>query len=158
MGLPEPEPEPTELDLLIQNRKPMKVPLSAVPSPAEEQDGLPPVTEQELSLGKELLPEGKQGEPSAETEEELVRQPLPQPQPPPLQASPVLPSVVPSHGIMDTLPECPDLPPLVLVPWSQHRQAQLCTSPLLHSPWNLRHNIVAVRRHIHSSFLPLCSP
>ncbi|MGH0139082.1 UNVERIFIED_CONTAM: hypothetical protein FKN15_022480 [Acipenser sinensis] len=49
----------------------MKVPLSTVPeqvepSPAEEQDGLPPVTEQEL------LPEGKQGEPSAETEEELA--------------------------------------------------------------------------------------
>ncbi|MGH0171630.1 UNVERIFIED_CONTAM: hypothetical protein FKN15_061532 [Acipenser sinensis] len=119
MGLPEPEPEPTELDLLIQNRMPMKVPLSAVleqvkPSPAEEQDGLPPVTEQELSLGTELLPEGKQGEPSAETEEELVRQPPPQPQPPPLQASPVLSSVVPSQGIMDTLPECPELPPLVL--------------------------------------------
>ncbi|MGH0161472.1 UNVERIFIED_CONTAM: hypothetical protein FKN15_067802 [Acipenser sinensis] len=74
MGLP--EPEPTELYLLLQKWKPMKVPLSTVLeqvelSSAEEQDGLPPVTEQELSLGKELLPEGKQGELSAESEEEL---------------------------------------------------------------------------------------
>ncbi|MGH0151934.1 UNVERIFIED_CONTAM: hypothetical protein FKN15_055144 [Acipenser sinensis] len=131
MGLP--EPEPTELDLLIQNWKPMKVPLFTMleqvePSPAEEQNGLPPVAEQELS------PEGKQREPSAATEEELVRQLSPQPRPPPLQVSPVLPSVVPSPGIMDTLPECPDRPPLVLVPRAQHRQAQLCTQSLAALP------------------------
>ncbi|MGH0155788.1 UNVERIFIED_CONTAM: hypothetical protein FKN15_040675 [Acipenser sinensis] len=104
------------------------------PSSAEEQDGLPPVTQQELSLGKELLPEGKQGEPSAETEEELVRQTPTQPRPPPLQASLALPSVVPSPGIMDTLPECPDLHPLILVPRSQLCQAQLCTQSLAALP------------------------
>ncbi|MGH0117505.1 UNVERIFIED_CONTAM: hypothetical protein FKN15_038025 [Acipenser sinensis] len=60
-----------------------------------------------------------------EPREEVKKIPPPQPRPPPLKASPALPCVVPCPGIVDTLPECPDLPTLDLAPRSQHCQAQL---------------------------------
>ncbi|MGH0170720.1 UNVERIFIED_CONTAM: hypothetical protein FKN15_059603 [Acipenser sinensis] len=41
-----------------------------------------------------------------------------------MQDSPVLMGAVPYLDSVDTCPECPDLPPLSLVPRSQHCQAQ----------------------------------
>ncbi|MGH0151842.1 UNVERIFIED_CONTAM: hypothetical protein FKN15_020937 [Acipenser sinensis] len=70
------------------------------------------------------LPEPRGEEPPPEPEQ--VRElPPPQPQPPPVETSPALSCVVPCPGIVDTLPECPDLHTLDLAPRSQHCQAQL---------------------------------
>ncbi|MGH0141210.1 UNVERIFIED_CONTAM: hypothetical protein FKN15_002554 [Acipenser sinensis] len=145
MGLP--EPEPTELDLLIQNWKPIKVPLSTMleqvePPPEPEGEELPqPEPEGEVLPSRE--PEGVEL-PSREPEE--VRElPPPQPQPPPVETSPALPCVVPCPGIVDTLPECPDLPTLDLAPRSQHCQAQLFAwslSQLPLKPQTSRHGSV----------------
>ncbi|MGH0167507.1 UNVERIFIED_CONTAM: hypothetical protein FKN15_062163 [Acipenser sinensis] len=98
LGLP--DPEPTELELLLQKWEQASV---APQSPKPEGEELP-------------LPEP----PLPEPREEVKKIPPPQPRPPPLKASPALPCVVPCPGIVDTLPECPDLPALDLAPRSQH--------------------------------------
>ncbi|MGH0126253.1 UNVERIFIED_CONTAM: hypothetical protein FKN15_004556 [Acipenser sinensis] len=94
------EREPTELELLLQrwelpSREPEEVEL-----PSREPEGV------ELPSRE---PEG-------------VEPPLPEP--PTVQASPALPREVPGPVIVDTWPECPDLPALDLAPRSQHCQAQ----------------------------------
>ncbi|MGH0130306.1 UNVERIFIED_CONTAM: hypothetical protein FKN15_045738 [Acipenser sinensis] len=115
LGLP--EPEPTDLDRLLQKWK-VELPSR---EPEEEELPLPEPRGEELPLPE---PRGEEP-PLPEPREEVKKIPPPQPRPPPLKASPALPCVVPCPGIVDTLPECPDLPTLDLAPRSQHCQAQL---------------------------------
>ncbi|MGH0135376.1 UNVERIFIED_CONTAM: hypothetical protein FKN15_031243 [Acipenser sinensis] len=108
LGLP--PQEPSELELLIQ-----KTDWAALKWEW-------PTAQPEPSAMAE--PRGEKP-PLPEPREEVKKIPPPQPRPPPLKASPALPCVVPCPGIVDTLPECPDLPTLDLAPRSQHCQAQL---------------------------------
>ncbi|MGH0148101.1 UNVERIFIED_CONTAM: hypothetical protein FKN15_011912 [Acipenser sinensis] len=128
LGLP--EPEPTELDLLLQKWE------VEMPSREPEEEELP-LPE---SRGEEPpLPESR-GEKLPLTEhrgEEPKSMPPPLPRPPPLQSSLVLMGTVPCPVLVDTLPECMDLPPLDHMPRSQHCQAQLgarSPAPLLPEP------------------------
>ncbi|MGH0130959.1 UNVERIFIED_CONTAM: hypothetical protein FKN15_056685 [Acipenser sinensis] len=59
--------------------------------------------------------------------EEVSEVPPPQPRPPPLETSPVLPGTVPYPLLLDTLPVCLDLPALDLEHRSLHHQPQLYT-------------------------------
>ncbi|MGH0174733.1 UNVERIFIED_CONTAM: hypothetical protein FKN15_069037 [Acipenser sinensis] len=95
------EQEPTELELLLQKW----------------------VQAGEAALSPE--PEGVEL-PSREPEE-VRKLPPPQPRPPPLETSPVLPATVPYPLLLDTLPVCLDLPALHLEPRSLHHRPQLYT-------------------------------
>ncbi|MGH0170678.1 UNVERIFIED_CONTAM: hypothetical protein FKN15_069997 [Acipenser sinensis] len=95
----EPEREPTELELLLQKW---------------EQAGEAPLS----PVGVEL--------PSREPEG-MRKLPPPQPRPPPLKTSPVLPAMIPYPLLLDTLPVCLDLPALDLEPRSLHHQPQFHT-------------------------------
>ncbi|MGH0138191.1 UNVERIFIED_CONTAM: hypothetical protein FKN15_066742 [Acipenser sinensis] len=86
--------------------------------------------------GEELpLPEPR-GEkpPLPEPRGEAKSRPPPQPRPPPLKTSPATDGAVPCPDVVVPLPECQDLPLLVLTPGSQYCQAQLLSwspTPLL---------------------------
>ncbi|MGH0192231.1 UNVERIFIED_CONTAM: hypothetical protein FKN15_010399 [Acipenser sinensis] len=117
LGLPTREPEVSELKWVLVWPAPQQ--LSAVDQEslgAEQGSSL--VEQESLATELELLL-------SATDKGEEVRIPLPpQPRPPPLRSSPVLLGVVPCPKLLDTLPECPDLPVLDLVPRSVHHHAQ----------------------------------
>ncbi|MGH0147435.1 UNVERIFIED_CONTAM: hypothetical protein FKN15_031526 [Acipenser sinensis] len=123
-SLPEPRgeepslPEPRGEELPLPEPRGEELPL---PEPRGEELPLPEPRGEELPLPE---PRGEKP-PLPEPREEVKKIPPPQPRPPPLKASPALPCVVPCPGIVDTLPECPDLPTLDLAPRSQHCQAQL---------------------------------
>ncbi|MGH0129214.1 UNVERIFIED_CONTAM: hypothetical protein FKN15_069720 [Acipenser sinensis] len=102
-----PDPEPTELELLLQKWEQAR---EALLSAAPEGKALLSQEEEEPLQSLEA--------PAAVKGEEVS-------QPPTLQASPALPREVPRRDIIDTQPECPDLPTLDLAPRSQHCQAQL---------------------------------
>ncbi|MGH0130675.1 UNVERIFIED_CONTAM: hypothetical protein FKN15_070393 [Acipenser sinensis] len=117
--VPEPEPElqTLEPELPAPERKP------SVPDPAV------------LSEEEELPPPEPEGEELQLYEEEELKCPAPpQPRPPPQQSSPALMGTVPCPVLIDTLPECMDLPVLDLVPRSGHHQAQLLTWSLAPLP------------------------
>ncbi|MGH0157156.1 UNVERIFIED_CONTAM: hypothetical protein FKN15_033124 [Acipenser sinensis] len=125
LGLP--DPEPTELDLLLQKWEQARgAPLTPAPEPRGEVLPLPEPRGEEPPLPEPRGEEPPLPEPRGE------EPPLPEPPvevkgedvPPPLQASPVLPWEVPCPGNVDTGPECPDLPPLDLASRSQYSQAQ----------------------------------
>ncbi|MGH0159768.1 UNVERIFIED_CONTAM: hypothetical protein FKN15_055194 [Acipenser sinensis] len=124
MGLP--DPEPTELDLLLQKWEQARGSLQT-PEPRREEPPLPEPRGEEPPLpeprGEGLpLPEPRGEEPPLpETPVEVKGEDVP----PPLQASPALPREVPCPSSVVTGPECPDLPPLDLAPRSQYSQAQL---------------------------------
>ncbi|MGH0161203.1 UNVERIFIED_CONTAM: hypothetical protein FKN15_058942, partial [Acipenser sinensis] len=94
--------------------------------------------ELQLSEEEELPPSESEGEELPELqlyeEEELKCPAPPQPRPPPQQSSPALVGTVPCPVLVDTLPECMDLPVLDLVPRSGHHQAQLLTWSLAPLP------------------------
>ncbi|MGH0119472.1 UNVERIFIED_CONTAM: hypothetical protein FKN15_076696 [Acipenser sinensis] len=98
---PEPEVQALEPELPAPERKPA---VQELQLPEEEE--LPPSE----SEGEEL-PELQLYE-----EEELKCPAPPQPRPPPQQSSPALVGTVPCPVLVDTLPECMDLPVLDLVP------------------------------------------
>ncbi|MGH0158167.1 UNVERIFIED_CONTAM: hypothetical protein FKN15_061047 [Acipenser sinensis] len=113
-----PDPEPTELDLLLQK---WEVVLPSRESRGEE----PPLPESE---GEELPPPEPEREELPSREPEEVRElPPPQPRPPPLETSPVLLGTVPYPLLLDTLPVCLDLPALDLEPRSLYHQPQFHT-------------------------------
>ncbi|MGH0114898.1 UNVERIFIED_CONTAM: hypothetical protein FKN15_065822 [Acipenser sinensis] len=100
LGLP--DPEPTELELLLQKWEQACVaPLS--PEPEGEE---PPLPEPRGEEGKSIPP--------------------PQPRPPPLQSSSALLRPVPQPLLLDTLPVFLDLPVLDLEPRSLQHWPQLC--------------------------------
>ncbi|MGH0151667.1 UNVERIFIED_CONTAM: hypothetical protein FKN15_020572 [Acipenser sinensis] len=146
-------PEPTELDLLLQkwavelpSREPEEVELPSrepegVELPSREPEGVelpsrkPEGVELPSRKPEDVKPWLSQEPPAAVKGEEV-------PQPPTLQASPALPREVPRPDIVDTWPECPDLPTLDLAPRLQHCQAQLFAwslSPLPLKPQTSRH-------------------
>ncbi|MGH0123002.1 UNVERIFIED_CONTAM: hypothetical protein FKN15_010278 [Acipenser sinensis] len=100
LGLP--DPEPTELELLLQKWEQASV---APQSPEPEGEELP-------------LPEPRG--------EEGKSIPPPQPRPPPLQSSSALLRPVPQPLLLDTLPVFLDLPVLDLEPRSLQHWPQLC--------------------------------
>ncbi|MGH0121772.1 UNVERIFIED_CONTAM: hypothetical protein FKN15_075520 [Acipenser sinensis] len=122
--VPEPEPEVQALEPELQ---------------APERK--PAVQELQLSEEEELPPSEPEGEELPELQQELqlyekeeLKCPAP-PQPrPPQQSSPALVGTVPCPVLVDTLPECMDLPVLDLVPRSGHHQAQLLTWSLAPLP------------------------
>ncbi|MGH0128404.1 UNVERIFIED_CONTAM: hypothetical protein FKN15_004734 [Acipenser sinensis] len=124
------EREPTELERLLQRWElPSREP-EGVELPSREPEGVElPSREPEGVELPSREPEGVEL-PSRETEgvELLLPEPrgeeAPHPEPSSMQASPALPREVPSPVIVDTWPECPDLPELDLAPRSQHCQAQ----------------------------------
>ncbi|MGH0126089.1 UNVERIFIED_CONTAM: hypothetical protein FKN15_037270 [Acipenser sinensis] len=123
LGLP--EREPTKLELLL-HRWELESAREAQQSPAPEELVLDQGWEEESFLEPKEVEPWPSLEPWAASKGEEVRHlPPSQPQTPLLQAIPALPSVVPCPGIVDTLPECPNLPPLDLAPRSLHCQAQL---------------------------------
>ncbi|MGH0181162.1 UNVERIFIED_CONTAM: hypothetical protein FKN15_006385 [Acipenser sinensis] len=84
---------------------------------------------------------------------------LPLPEQPTVQVSPALPREVPGPVIVDTWPECPDLPALDLAPRSQHCQAQSLAwslTPLpLESQTSLRKRQMSLRKGQRSLAFPL---
>ncbi|MGH0146662.1 UNVERIFIED_CONTAM: hypothetical protein FKN15_038604 [Acipenser sinensis] len=150
LGLP--DPEPTELDLLLQKWEQARVaPQSPkpegeelpLPEPRGEELPLPEPREEELPLpeprGGELpLPEPRGEEPplpEPRGEEPPLPEPRveegkgitpPQPRPPPLQSSSALLRLVPHPLLLDTLPVFLDLPVLDLEPRSLQHWPQLC--------------------------------
>ncbi|MGH0133125.1 UNVERIFIED_CONTAM: hypothetical protein FKN15_021929 [Acipenser sinensis] len=120
LGLP--DPEPTELDLLLQKWEQARVaPQSPRPEGKE-----PPLPE---PRGEEpLLPEPRGEEPPLPEPrgEEVKSRPPPQPRPPPLQSSSALLRPVPQPLLLDTLPVFLDLPVLDLEPRSLQHWPQLC--------------------------------
>ncbi|MGH0157963.1 UNVERIFIED_CONTAM: hypothetical protein FKN15_053551 [Acipenser sinensis] len=117
--VPEPEVQALEPELPAPERKPA-------------------VQELQLSEEEELPPSEPEGEELPELqlyeEEELMCPAPPQPRPPPQQSSPAQVGTVPCPVLVDTLPECLDLPVLDLVPRSGHHQAQLLTWSLAPLP------------------------
>ncbi|MGH0118111.1 UNVERIFIED_CONTAM: hypothetical protein FKN15_043611 [Acipenser sinensis] len=110
-----PDPEPTELELLLQKwEQAEEAWLSA--APAREAPESP-------------APEKLQGEQEEETvpePEEVSTTPPPQLQPTTPEEDPALVSAVPCPLLLDTLPVFLDLPVLGLEPRSLHHQPQLC--------------------------------
>ncbi|MGH0187095.1 UNVERIFIED_CONTAM: hypothetical protein FKN15_023685 [Acipenser sinensis] len=161
LGLP--EREPTELELLLQKwelesakeakQSPAPEELVLSQEPEEEELPLPESRGEEPPLpesrGEKLpLPEHRGEEPKSI--------PPPLPRPPPLQSSPALMGTVPCPVLVDTLPECMDLPPLDHMPRSQHCQAQLGTrspAPLLPEPETSRRGRQTSRAHLLPSTL-----
>ncbi|MGH0117847.1 UNVERIFIED_CONTAM: hypothetical protein FKN15_003878 [Acipenser sinensis] len=133
MGLP--DPEPTELDLLLQKWEQARgAPLTPTPEPegvelpSREPEGVElPSQEPEGVELPSREPEGVEPwlaqEPLAENKREKVEKILPpQPRPQPLKTSPVLPGTFPCPLLLDTLPVCPDHPGLDLEPRSLHHR------------------------------------
>ncbi|MGH0163288.1 UNVERIFIED_CONTAM: hypothetical protein FKN15_064846 [Acipenser sinensis] len=124
LGLP--DMEPTKLVLLLQKweqarEAPLAAALEGVELPSREPKGV------ELS----------QEPPAAVKGEEMSNTPPSRPQQQPGVVTPALSSAVPCSSYVDISPECPDLPPLDLMPRSQHCQAQLgarSPAPLLPEP------------------------
>ncbi|MGH0145524.1 UNVERIFIED_CONTAM: hypothetical protein FKN15_043182 [Acipenser sinensis] len=140
LGLP--DPEPTELELLLQKWEQASVAPQS-PEPEGEEPSLPEPRGVEQPLpeprGEELpLPEPRGEEPplpEPRGEEPLLPEPRgeegrsilpPQPRPPPLQSSSALLSPVPQPLLLDTLPVFLDLPVLDLEPRSLQHWPQLC--------------------------------
>ncbi|MGH0121059.1 UNVERIFIED_CONTAM: hypothetical protein FKN15_069262 [Acipenser sinensis] len=127
--------EPTYLELLLEKWE--------WPSRGPEGVELPSREPERVEL---LLPEPRGEEP-------------PLPEPSSMQASPALPREVPSPVIVDTWPECPDLPELDLAPRSQHCQAQSLAwslTPLpLESQTSLRKRQTSLRKGQRSLAFPL---
>ncbi|MGH0128889.1 UNVERIFIED_CONTAM: hypothetical protein FKN15_062940 [Acipenser sinensis] len=125
LGLP--DPEPTELDLLLQKWK--------LELPSQEPEG------EELPLpepeGEEMLPHEPEGEDLLSSEfegKEVKSPPPPQPRPPPLRSSPAPLCAVPRPLLLDTLSVGLDLPSLDLEPRSLQNRSQFSTwspAPLL---------------------------
>ncbi|MGH0146565.1 UNVERIFIED_CONTAM: hypothetical protein FKN15_042792 [Acipenser sinensis] len=139
--LPEPRGEEPPLPEPRGEEPPLPEPRGEEPPLPEPRGEEPPLPE---PRGEEPpLPEPRGEEPLLpEPREEVEKIPPLQPRPPPLKASPALSCVVPCPGIVDTLPECPDLPTLDLAPRLQHCQAQLFAwslSPLPLKPQTSRH-------------------
>ncbi|RXN01740.1 hypothetical protein EOD39_5344 [Acipenser ruthenus] len=140
------EREPTELERLLQKWElPSREP-EGVELPSREPEGVELLSREPegvelLSREPEgvalLVPEPREEEPSL-------------PEPSSMQLSPVLPREVPSPVIVDTWPECPDLPALDLAPRSQHCQAQSLAwslTPLpLESQTSLRKRQTSLRK------------
>ncbi|MGH0141238.1 UNVERIFIED_CONTAM: hypothetical protein FKN15_073123 [Acipenser sinensis] len=125
-----PDPEPTELQLMFQRWvRSAEAPLSPVP---EGEAPLSPLFAE---------PRGEEP-PLPEPRKEVKKIPPPQPRPPPLKTSLAPDGAVPCPDIVVPLPECQDLPPLVLTPRSQHCRAQL----LAWSPTPLLLNLQTSRR------------
>ncbi|MGH0186491.1 UNVERIFIED_CONTAM: hypothetical protein FKN15_021700 [Acipenser sinensis] len=123
------EREPTELQLLLQKWEQAG---EAALSPEPEGVELPPGEPEGVELPSRE-PEGVEL-PSQEPEG-VKKLPPPQPRPPPLKTSPVLPGMVPCPLLLDTLPVCLDLPALDLEPSSLHQQPEVYTwFPTLLSP------------------------
>ncbi|MGH0140783.1 UNVERIFIED_CONTAM: hypothetical protein FKN15_035285 [Acipenser sinensis] len=124
-GLPTGEQEfpVSQLELVLQK----------LVSPAPQQESLLPEPELQAREPELPAPERKPAVPELQQElqlyeeEELKCPAPPQPRPPPQQSSPALVGTVPCPVLVDTMPECMDLPVLDLVPRSGHRQAQLLT-------------------------------
>ncbi|MGH0173502.1 UNVERIFIED_CONTAM: hypothetical protein FKN15_065613 [Acipenser sinensis] len=112
LGLP--DPEPTELELLLQKWEQASV---APQSPEPEGEELP------LPLPEPRGEEPPLPEPRGE---EVKSRPPPQPRPPPLQSSSALLRPVPQPLLLDTLPVFLDLPVLDLEPRSLQHWPQLC--------------------------------
>ncbi|MGH0160290.1 UNVERIFIED_CONTAM: hypothetical protein FKN15_039551 [Acipenser sinensis] len=165
LGLP--DPEPTELELLLQKWEQASVaPQSPepegeelpLPEPRGEEPPLPEPRGEEPQLpeprGEEPpLPEPRGEEPPLPEPrgEEGRSIPPPQPRPPPLQSSSELLRPVPQPLLLDTLPVFLDLPVLDLEPRSLQHWPQLCPwfpAPL--SPSTRRRWAAARRRY--------CSP
>ncbi|MGH0126930.1 UNVERIFIED_CONTAM: hypothetical protein FKN15_028003 [Acipenser sinensis] len=129
-GLPTWEQEfpVSQLELVLQKLVwPAPQQESRVPEPEPEVQALEPelpAPERKPAVQELQLPE----------EEELKCPAPPQPRPPPQQSSPALVGTVPCPVLVDTLPECMDLPVLDLVPRSGHHQAQLLTWSLAPLP------------------------
>ncbi|MGH0180932.1 UNVERIFIED_CONTAM: hypothetical protein FKN15_005541 [Acipenser sinensis] len=120
LGLP--DPEPTELELLLQKWEQACVaPLS--PEPEGEELLLPEPRGEELPLPEPRGEELPLPEPRGEEEKSI---PPPQPRPPPLQSSSALLRPVPQPLLLDTLPVFLDLPVLDLEPRSLQHWPQLC--------------------------------
>ncbi|MGH0161549.1 UNVERIFIED_CONTAM: hypothetical protein FKN15_041310 [Acipenser sinensis] len=125
LGLP--DPEPTELDLLLQKWK-LELPL---PEPRGEELPLPEPEREEM------LPQEPEGEDllSSELEgKEVKSPPPPQPRRPPLRSSPAPLCAVPRPLLLDTLPVSLDLSSLDLEPRSLQNRSQFSTwssAPLL---------------------------
>ncbi|MGH0163615.1 UNVERIFIED_CONTAM: hypothetical protein FKN15_001686 [Acipenser sinensis] len=136
LGLP--EPEPTELDLLLQkwevelpsresegvelrSREPEWVEL---PSREPEEGELPSREPEWVELPSREPEEGELPSREPEGVELPSREPEGEDVPPPLQASLALPCEVPCPGSVHTGTECPDLPPLDLAPRLQYSQTQ----------------------------------
>ncbi|MGH0154932.1 UNVERIFIED_CONTAM: hypothetical protein FKN15_044601 [Acipenser sinensis] len=136
--------------LIIQEREPTELALPSrepegVELPSREPEGVElPSREPE---GVELpFPEPRGEEP-------------PLPEPPTVQVSPALPREVPGPVIVDTWPECPELPALDLAPRSQYSQAQSLAwslAPLpLESQTSLRKRQTSLRKGQRSLAFPL---
>ncbi|MGH0172475.1 UNVERIFIED_CONTAM: hypothetical protein FKN15_005182 [Acipenser sinensis] len=138
LGLP--DPEPTELDLLLQKWKlelPSQEPEGEelpLPEPRGEELLLPEPKEEELPLpepeGEEMLPHEPEGEDllSSELEgKEVKSPPPPQPRPPPLRSSPAPLCAVPRPLLVDTLPVSLDLSSLDLEPRRLQNRSQFGT-------------------------------
>ncbi|MGH0129082.1 UNVERIFIED_CONTAM: hypothetical protein FKN15_069063 [Acipenser sinensis] len=150
LGLP--EPEPTELDLLLQKWE--------VELASREPEGVELASrEPERVELASREPEGVEL-PSREPGDELpTREPEGEDVPPPLQASRVLLWEVPCPSSVDTGPECSDLLPLDLAPRSQYSQAQSLAwslAPLpLESQTSLCRRKTSLRKRQTSLALPL---
>ncbi|MGH0183051.1 UNVERIFIED_CONTAM: hypothetical protein FKN15_011031 [Acipenser sinensis] len=150
LGLP--DPEPTELELLLQKWEQASVAPQS-PEPEGEELPLPESRGEELPLpdprGEELplpdprgeepplpdprgeeppLPEPRREEPPLPEPrgEEVKSRPPPQPLPPPLRSSSALLCPVPQPLFLDTLPVFLDLPVLDLEPRNLQHWPQLC--------------------------------
>ncbi|MGH0122474.1 UNVERIFIED_CONTAM: hypothetical protein FKN15_005392 [Acipenser sinensis] len=138
LGLP--DPEPTELELLLQKWEQASVAPQS-PEPEGEELPLPEPRGEEPPepRGEELpLPEPRGEEPPFPEPrgeepplpeprgEEVKSRPPPQPRPPPLQSSSALLRPVPQPLLLDTLPVFLDLPVLDLEPRSLQHWPQLC--------------------------------
>ncbi|MGH0142501.1 UNVERIFIED_CONTAM: hypothetical protein FKN15_040951 [Acipenser sinensis] len=110
LGLP--DPEPTELELLLQKWEQAEEAVAAREAP-------------ESPAPEELL-QGEQEEETVPEPEEVSTAPPPQLQPTTPEEEPALVSTVPCLLLLDTLPVFPDLPTLGLEPRSLHHQPQLC--------------------------------
>ncbi|MGH0153760.1 UNVERIFIED_CONTAM: hypothetical protein FKN15_057630 [Acipenser sinensis] len=129
LGLP--DPEPTELELLLQKWEQACVAPQS-PEPEGEEPPLPEPKGEEPPLleprGEEPpLPEPRGEEPplpEPRGEEKSIHPP--QPRPPPLQSSSALLRSVPQPLLLDTLPVFLDLPVLDLEPRSLQHWPQLC--------------------------------
>ncbi|MGH0147797.1 UNVERIFIED_CONTAM: hypothetical protein FKN15_010807 [Acipenser sinensis] len=133
LPLPEPRgeelplPEPRGEELPLPEPRGEELPL---PEPRGEKPPLPEPRGEELPLSE---PRGEKP-PLPEPRGEAKSRPPPQPRPPPLKTSPATDGAVPCPDVVVPLPECQDLPLLVLTPGSQHCQAQLLAwspTPLL---------------------------
>ncbi|MGH0151212.1 UNVERIFIED_CONTAM: hypothetical protein FKN15_060191 [Acipenser sinensis] len=119
-----PDPEPTELGLLLQKWEQARdALLTPAPEPRGEEPPLPEPRGEEPPLPEPRGEEPLLPEPRGEEGKSI---PPPQPRPPPLQSSSALLLPVPQPLLLDTLPVFLDIPVLDLEPRSLQHWPQLC--------------------------------